>query len=112
MRGGRFEGPDVRDSRHRSTDAGLKFYDGVCMKAATQPRLAEGSGDGVELEFYKGGGNIDSQLSFLHRPSSGEQEMKLSAADKTHISDTDALIVVCRGWLPRSSRTSDGVNRN
>ena len=44
-------------------------------------------------------GNVVSQLHFLQRGASVEQQMKLPTADKAYVSDFD-MFVVCRDGFP------------
>lgn len=71
------------------------------MKATRWSRLTEYSSGGVGLHFLESVGNLCSRL-FFSWAGGGEQQVELSAADKTYISDVDALVVVRRGGLPRS----------
>ena len=93
---------NVQGGRYRSADTSPELPNGVRTEAARLPRLT--GFRNPNGQFLECRGNIVSWLPFPQRGPSGEQQMELATADKTHVSDTDACVLSRRGWFPRGCK--------
>jgi len=91
----------VQWSRYCGTKSCRVLFNSTRVKAIRRPGVAKCRvSDGQWPECT---GNVVSQVHFLQRGTSVEQQMKLPTADKAHVSYSDAC-VVRGGGLPRGCR--------
>ena len=96
---GKFKGHDVRGKGKRGTNINADLSNGVRTKATGQSRLAASHfSNGQRLECR---GDVFSQPPFSQGRTSGEQQMKLTSADKAYVPNADTIVLICWGGFPR-----------